>query len=30
MKYMDVELSSAEMINFYDNILEGKGVAVEE
>ena len=30
MKYMDVELSAAEMINFYDTILEGKEVAVEE
>lgn len=30
MNYMDSELCAAEMLTFYDSILEGKGMAVEE
>ena len=30
MSYMDADMSAAEMATFYDSILEGKGMAVEE
>ena len=30
MRYMEPELSAAEMTTFYDSILEGKQEAVEE
>ena len=30
MKHIEAELGAAEVANFYDTILEGKEVAVEE